>query len=175
MHHGIMAKQLLLTSFTVWKEHHVTNASDDLVAELLKANPPANFHFLRLVPVDFELAPQQVIAKFDQLQPDIVICCGMAEKRSQLNLEARAVLGHRVRYTKVNLERLSAGLPATTISKDAGRFVCNTLYYRMLHYLQSQYASARCLFVHVPVLTAENRAAIVSDFQTILDRVQQST
>ncbi|MBE9182303.1 peptidase C15 [Oculatella sp. LEGE 06141] len=166
---SLPTRTLLLTSFTVWQPHHTTNSSDDLLLEVLNTNPPSNLHFLRSLPVDFEAAPQQVIARFNELQPDGVVCCGMAETRSQLTVEARAILRNRVLYPKVNVETLVAGSRTTAVSKDAGRFVCNTLYYRMLHHLHRQYSSAQCVFVHVPVLLPDNREAIVADFRRILE------
>jgi pyroglutamyl-peptidase len=45
--------------------------------------------FLRQLPVDIELASKSVISKIAELQPDIIICCGMAESRSQLTIEAK--------------------------------------------------------------------------------------
>jgi pyroglutamyl-peptidase len=166
-----MPKTILLTSFTTWKPEQSSNSSDDLL-ELLQQEPyPADWQMLRLLPVDFELAPQRVIAQFEQLQPEVVICCGMAEKRDRLNLEARAVLEDSILYTPVNLDRLLPDLGCTDISEDAGQFVCNTLYHAMLQHLQAHYRDRLCLFVHVPVLTPENTQSILIDFRAILAAV----
>lgn len=95
----------------------------------------------------------------------------MAESRTQLTVESRAVVRNHVLHTTINLENLIAGLSITEISQDAGRFVCNSLYYAMLNHLQQHDPDKRCLFVHVPVLTPNNREAIVADFRSILKRV----
>lgn len=166
-----MPETMLLTSFTTWKPEQPSNSSDDLLERLHQDGCPAHWQMLRLLPVDFELAPQKVIEHFEQLQPDILICCGMAEKRDRLNLEARAVLQDSILYTPVNLERLLPHLQFTDISEDAGQFVCNTLYHAMLQHLQTYYPDRLCLFVHVPVLTAENTQAILTDFRAILTAV----
>jgi pyroglutamyl-peptidase len=147
--------QLLLTSFTTWLPHQKSNAADDLLLELMQTPLPPTVHFLRQLPVDFVLAPQQAIAQIQQLQPNCVICCGMAESRTKLSVESRAVSGDRVLHTCFDLPQLVAELPMTEISHDAGRFVCNTTYYKVLEHLQD--SPGRGLFVHVPILTAINR------------------
>jgi pyroglutamyl-peptidase len=132
-----MLPRILLTSFDIWKPHHITNASDDLLAELLVRNHiTENMHLIRKLPVDFELAPQQVIAKMNDWQPDIVICCGMAEKRSHLSLEANGKQAEQTLHTSISLHALLEPLSGTVLSHDAGKFVCNHLYYAVLKYIQ---------------------------------------
>ena len=128
-------------------------------------------HYLRKVPVDHEQAPEKVLAKFNELRPDILVCCGMAEKRKKLNLESRATLGEKTIQTGVDLKKLAKGLTMTRVSHDAGKFVCNTLYYKALIHLRKQ--SHGCVFVHVPVLTADNVEPIKSDFISVLDRLAE--
>lgn len=166
-----MDKTILLTSFTTWEPHQKTNSSDDLLIEILNANLSPSLLFLRQLPVDFELAPQKAIAHIEQHQPDIVVCCGMAERRSKLSVESRAIVEEQILQTTVNLDALIAELTITEISHDAGRFVCNTLYYAILKYLQEQNRQIPCLFVHVPILTPENLVPVVQDFQLILQRI----
>jgi pyroglutamyl-peptidase len=71
----------------------------------------------------------------------------------------------------VDLEELVAGLAATEISYDAGKFVCEGLYYEVLKYLGNGKRNVCCIFVHVPILTPENLPSIVADFQVIIDRM----
>lgn len=161
--------QVLLTSFTTWLPHQKSNSSDDLLAELLQRNCSVDLHLLRQLPVDFVLAPQQTIAHIQKLQPQVVLCCGMAESRSKLTVESQAVQGDQVLKTRFNLPKLVAELPMTEISHDAGRFVCNATYFAVLEHLRNlPYLG---LFVHVPMLTKENRGAIVADFETLLQRL----
>lgn len=166
-----MSKTVLLTSFKTWLPHQRSNSSDDLLQALLKTHPPSRLHFLRQLPVDFDLAPQQTIDRVNQLQPDRVVCCGMAEGRTKLSVEFQAV-ADEVLHPKTDLDLLVAGLPHTEISRDAGRFVCNWLYYAMLKHFQG--TEQDCLFVHVPVLTAENLPTIAADFCCIVDRILQA-
>jgi pyroglutamyl-peptidase len=165
------ASTSLVTSFAPWRPHQRSNASDDLLSEVLKVKQFSAIHVLRQLPVNVPVAKALILDKVQQLQPQVVICCGMAESRHQLHLESRAVVGDRIIYTSLSLEKLVKNLRKTEISQDAGRFVCNGLYYAILNHLQSHHPAVQCLFVHVPILTPTNKAEIVADFLVILERV----
>jgi len=166
----LMRNSILLTSFTTWKSHQTSNASDDLI-NLISLGYSRSFYFLRKLPVDYKLAPRQVLDRFSELKPDILVCCGMAEERRKLNIESSAVLDKTTLATELDLESLTHNLPMTIISHDAGRFVCNTLYFETLKHLKTQQRKHHCLFVHVPVLDRYNVDTIKQDFLTILQRL----
>ena len=165
-----MSNSILITTFSIWESHHTTNASDDLLHLLLEKELDS-FHHLRSIPVDFELSHQYVLTRFDELKPKVLICCGMAEERSKLNIESRAVLDEQLLQTSLDLDILTADLPMTEISHDAGRFVCNTLYYKTLEHLSLQEEDHHCVFIHVPVLTEENKDQLLADFISIIERL----
>jgi pyroglutamyl-peptidase len=163
--------RLLLTSFTTWLPHHTSNSSDDLLGIIQDINPlPDQLHFVRQLPVDFDQAPQLAIAQIEAIQPQAVVACGMAEERSRLSLESRAVIDEQVLTTPLCLDTLAEGLSITEISHDAGTFVCNATYHALLCHL-SQPAPRPCLFVHVPLLTDERQNQVVQDFCQILQRI----
>lgn len=172
-----MTTKLLLTSFDIWKAHHRSNASDDLLAILIEqgllATLDAEITLLRKLPVDFQLAPQQVIAQLDALQLDVVVCCGMAEQRSRLNIESNGKHQANELRTTVDVDRLANGLTATSVSHDAGAFVCNYLYYSVLKHINDRRLDCQCVFIHVPVLNAVNCEPLVKDFFTVLRSLQQ--
>jgi pyroglutamyl-peptidase len=128
-------------------------------------------YFLRKVIVDFDLAPQQVISAMVQLEPDITICCGMAEGRTALSIESNGKFRDEQLATQLNLEQLLEGTIATQISHDAGNFVCNHLYYSVLKHIQITQLNHHCLFLHIPMLNEKNIDAIVQDFLTIVERI----
>jgi pyroglutamyl-peptidase len=170
-----MACSLLLTSFDIWLPHHASNSSDDLFSALIdRSLIPASAYLLRKLPVDFDLAPQQVIRTIAAIQPEAIICCGMAETRSQLTIELNGKGTTETLQTRVDLNSLVAGTQITAVSEDAGAFVCNHLYYSVLKYLQASDSSCICIFVHVPVLREQNLATIVQDFTHILSAIQCS-
>ncbi|HAJ61398.1 MAG TPA: peptidase C15 [Cyanobacteria bacterium UBA8543] len=164
--------KILLTSFETWLPHQKSNSSDDLLMEV--ANTDSIFHsltFLRHLPVDTPQASDRAIAKINELQPDIIICCGMAESRLNLTVESNAIYGDTTLKTPVNFKRVLDGSMGTTISHDAGKFVCEGLYYSVLNHLQKNEMKSQGLFVHVPVLTRNNVAGILADFELIMQRL----
>lgn len=173
-----MSTKILLTSFDIWKAHHKSNASDDLLHAIVKQNLlvplKVDITLLRKLPVDFQLASQDVIAKLDGLQPDLVICCGMAERRSRLTVESNGNRQAHVLQTTVDVDRLVEGLAITDVSHDAGAFVCNDLYYSVLQHISDRHLACQCLFVHVPLLNEMNLMPIVKDFLTIVQLLQQN-
>ncbi len=167
-------KKLLLTSFDIWESHHITNSSDDLLGLLVgRSLLPDHTHLLRRIPVDFQLAPETVIQVAEAINPDVVICCGMAEKRDLLTVELNGTCADAVCTTGIDLDALIAPLTMTAISRDAGNFVCNHLYYSMLHYCQTNRIDCQCLFVHVPLLNDRNLPPILDDFTLILRTISE--
>lgn len=129
---------------------------------------PPETYTLRRIPVDFQQAPAMVLAKMAEIQPDLVICCGMAESRTVLTVESNGTCQGDVQQTAIALPALVQTLQATTISHDAGDFVCNHLYYTVLKQIQEQQLPSQCLFVHVPILTTANQEIIGKDFAALL-------
>jgi len=176
--------RLLATSFKTWKPDQCSNSSDDLLVTVKKYYKHADgIQFLQRLPVDFEHAHQRVIQAIQRYRPDAIICCGMGETRSHLCLEDRAHYRGSTCYTTLqSIDRLAQNLAMTRVSQDAGQFVCNHLYGEVLNYVTTmaeeestmgkRAAPIPCIFVHVPVLTDENRRAIVAAFFLILDRIQ---
>ncbi len=164
-----MNRKILFTSFTTWLPHQKSNSSDDLL-ETISACGDRNF-FLRQLPVDIELASKSATAKIAELQPDIIICCGMAERRSQLTIEAKASSGDEWLNTRVNLHQLMAGINGIEISYDAGKFVCEGLYYSILKYLQNSQSSSHCIFIHIPILSQDNLTEIKNSFLAVVQRL----
>ncbi len=164
-----MRKRILLTSFEIWLSEQQSNSSDDLLMEVIKVHAfPHDLKFLRRLPVDADLASSQVRQKISQLQPNYIICCGMAASRTKLSLEAVASCGESLLQTTVNLEKIVGGTTVVEISHDCGKFVCESLYYSVLHYLCQNQLATPCIFVHVPALNPDNLPVILADFLLII-------
>ena len=167
-----MADKILLTSFDTWLPHQKSNSSDDLLNEISNLNyTHPQLTFLRRLPVDVQIASCRVIAKINKIQPSGIICCGMAQRRPKLTIESNATWGNRVVKTSVDLSQLVAGSDGIEISHDAGKFVCECLYYSVLNYISELHLNTHCIFVHIPILTERNFAGIVADFQIIICRM----
>ena len=162
---------ILITSFRPWKAHQGINSSDILL-EQVTAKLPQNAIALRWLPVNFDLAPIQVITHIVQYRPKVVICCGMAEKRNTLTVEQWGTYQDQRLATPIHLPNLVKQTIYTRISEDAGDFVCNRLYYRVLKHLKEQ--SAVALFVHVPLITPANQPLIEFDFLKIVEHLNSA-
>lgn len=180
-----MSKTVLITSFATWKNNQLINSSDELLEAVSQFYPlPPSVYLLRQLPVNTPVAREMAIAQVMRLQPQVMLCCGMAELRERLSLESRAVVGNQVLQTSIHLTELIKDLSHSEISDDAGRFVCNSFYYSMMDYFRindsinnslvndSQVANLQCacLFIHVPILTNLNRSQILMDFCKILNQ-----
>jgi pyroglutamyl-peptidase len=133
---------------------------------------PSNAVPLRRLPVHCELSTIQVLAQMAALQPAVVVCCGMAEARSHLTLEQYARRGDRRLRTDLDLAVLCHGLGLTTLSEDAGNYVCNHLYFDVLTAIATGRGTCRGLFVHVPCLHPRTQPWLLLEFLTVLHRVQ---
>lgn len=168
MKHG----PVLITSFRPWRVHQRSNSSDDLIAELYESGRlPADAVWLRQVPVSFALAPMRVINEIGRLRPRLVICCGMAEKRPHLSIERQAKAPLQTLQTPVNVSALLAGTLLSDVSDDAGSYVCNHLYYRVLKFINDARWQTVGIFIHVPVLSRENKRLILNDFIHIASKL----
>lgn len=159
-----MSPKILLTSFQTWLAHQASNASDDLLINL--QDTPA--YFLRQLPVNIARASERTIAAIEDIKPKLIICSGMAESRYLLTVESHATWTNDRIPTTVDLESLVKPLAYTAISNNAGKFVCEGLYYQVLKHLQQTRSPSQCVFVHVPVFNASNVPLIMNDCRLII-------
>jgi pyroglutamyl-peptidase len=166
-----MAKALF-TSFDIWDEKQASNSSDELLAIFENESEGKDgFFFLRKLAVDNDISSEKVKRKLDDILPDYLVLCGMAESRIKLSVESGATLnGSRLRSTALLLDTL-AGTVETEISDDCGSYVCNHLYYTMLDYCRMQHPHIKCVFVHVPLLNENNSETILKDFRILLKNI----
>lgn len=163
--------KILLTSFQTWLPHQKSNSSEDLLGLLNNINPPQKeLIFLRNLPVNTEIASALTREKIKEINPNFILCCGMAEKSQCLQLESQAFFEDKCYQTKVNLTDLIQYLNLTEISHDAGKFVCEGLYFQVLKYIENQ-TNVQGLFIHIPILTEDNQTLILTDFIQILNRL----
>lgn len=163
---------ILITSFCPWRVHQRSNSSDDLIAALYeRGRLPADAIWLRQVPVSFALAPIYVTNEIARLRPRLVICCGMAEKRPYLSIERQAKAPLQTLQTPANVSALLAGTLLSDISDDAGSYVCNHLYYSVLKFINDARWETVSLFIHVPVLSCENKGLVLNDFVHIVSKL----
>jgi len=166
------------------------NPSEMIVAQLA-AGPRTTFGeelHCHVLPTAYDKAAKNIVTLMRKTRPSLVLGLGASATRDKICLERFAlnlddaaiednigcirrgqeiaIGGPAALKTNVNvaavLNRLAdAGVPAE-ISNHAGTFVCNHVYYRVLHRLEKELPQSRCLFVHVPVPAAESATSQAS-------------
>jgi pyroglutamyl-peptidase len=135
------------------------------------------------LPTSFARAPRRLRALIARAQPDLVLCVGLAADRDALCVERVAVNLCDARipdndgaqpacrpvvrrapatyFSTLPVENIAKALSRTglraEISMSAGTFVCNHVFYGLMHEAakrQRGKIALRAGFVHVPALTA---------------------
>ena len=167
--------KVLLTGFEPFDGEPV-NPSQEVLAELSGERIAGHRVEPLLLPVDFEAAPERLLAAIEHHRPRLVLCTGEAGGSVGLRLERVALnfidariadgAGRQPREAKVlqdapdayfsalPLAQMAAalaehGVPAQ-LSLSAGSYVCNAVYFRLLHALAG--SGVRGGFVHLPWL-----------------------
>lgn len=170
-----MSKTVLLTGFEPFNREPLNPAWE--AVRLLERWRGPGFHVhVRQLPCVFGEAIRVIGEAIEALQPDVVIAVGQAGGRVDMSVERVAinvddapimdnaqrqlvdqavVEGGPVGYfstlpIKAIVAALrSAGLPAS-VSQTAGTFVCNHVFYGLMHYLAGRPVKAG--FIHIPYL-----------------------
>ncbi len=168
------------------------NASYEAVRRL-----PARIAALDIVtaelPTSFARAPRRLRALMAREQPDIMLCVGLAAERKAISVERIAVNlddarlpdndgaqpvdrtavrgGPAAYFSSLPLRRIVARLEAEAIpcelSMSAGTFVCNHVFYALMHLAAQQKQRVLAGFVHVPDLLRGNGRGAVSMAQAV--------
>ncbi len=167
--------KLLLTAFEPFGGDS-TNAS---LEALKRIRTPQGIELETLcLPVEFGTAGERLKARIEDAKPDAIVCLGQAAGRSALtpervaiNLRDAAIPDNAGRQPKDEpcvpgapaayfstlpvkqmVQRAAAlGLPAA-VSNTAGTFVCNDLFFSLMHLTATAYPGLRAGFIHLPCL-----------------------
>jgi len=173
------AAAVLVTGFEPFGGEDV-NPSWEICRQLPAAIGRARIERLR-VPTQFRRAIQAVAAEIERLEPALVILLGQAGGRAPISVERVAINvddaripdnagaqpvdepvapgGPAAYFATVPVKAMAAaireaGVPAE-VSNSAGTFVCNHLFYVVLHFLAVSGRPARAGFIHVPWLDSQ--------------------
>lgn len=130
---------------------------------------------------EFGKAIDQLVDLLDSLQPDIVICIGQAGGRADISIERVAINlddaripdnagaqpidecivsdGPTAYFASLPLKKIirrlrEHGIPAN-ISHTAGTYVCNHVFYGLMHYANTHPQLRNAGFVHIPYLPSQ--------------------
>jgi pyroglutamyl-peptidase len=161
--------RLLITAFEPFGGHEV-NASWEAVKLL------ADDYDTRLLPCVFGAATDALWKAVEQVEPDVVLCTGLADDRAEISIERvainlddaripdnagaqpvdRPIVAHGpAAYfatipVKACLAAVEAAGAPVGLSNSAGTFVCNHVLYGLLHGAAIRRPGLRGGFVHVP-------------------------
>ncbi len=169
-----MRKKLLITGFEPFGKDTV-NPSWEAVKRL--PDKTGRFELMKLqVPVVFGLAAETVLEAAKEYCPDVILSIGQAGKRDSVTPEVVAINlrdasiadnagkkpqdepviagGQNAYFSSVPGRTIvqavkDAGIPCA-ISYSAGVYVCNDLFYTLLHHYDG--TATRVGFIHVPSL-----------------------
>ena len=175
-------KKLLITGFDPFGGETVNPAWE---AVKLLPDQIGDYSLTKLqIPTVFATGAQTVLAAAQSLQPDLILCIGQAGGRSAVTPERIAVNirdariadnegnqprgeyvtqgGPAAYFATVNVTTMaeaaeSQGIPAT-VSNSAGAFVCNDVFYTLLH--RYDQTSTRVGFIHVPWLPQQGAPSL---------------
>lgn len=175
---------VLLTGFDAFGDDAV-NPSWLTVQQLGGASIAGHRVVAGQLPTSFTKATPQLLRLMRQYQPDMVICTGLAANRHAISLERIAInisdarIADNCGSQPIDLPVVSSGpaaffstLPikamltalqaqgvAAEVSQSAGTFVCNQVFYALMHELASRpsylAAGSRGGFIHVPPVSGQ--------------------
>lgn len=179
-------KTILLTGFEAFGGEKI-NPSWEAVKQLDQLIIEEYQLIARQLPCSFTESSQRLIQLLEELQPQIVLNIGQAGGRLDISLERVAInlddariadnLGAQpidqtiikdapsAYFTNLPLKAIlqtarSNGIPAS-ISYSAGTFVCNHVFYTLMHWINTVNPAIKGGFIHIPYLP-EQAAALVA-------------
>ena len=167
--------RVLLTGFEPFGGEKV-NPSGQAVAAVAAAPPPGLEVSAARLSCVFGLAIEELQAAIDRTRPELVVCVGQAGGRADLTVERVAINlddaripdnagrqpvdqpiaedGPAAYFSGLPVKRCvaaarAAGVPAS-VSQTAGTFLCNHVFYALMHLIATRRPGLRGGFVHVP-------------------------
>ena len=170
------ARTILVTGFEPFGGEKV-NASWEAAQKLEGWRHGYTVAAARLLPCAYEASVKTLISAIERLRPDVLLMTGQAARRGVVCVERFArnlddakapdndgALRRGLRITRAAPDWLEAAAPVRTIaraineagitarvSRNAGAFVCNHLYFGALQYLSEKRSAIPAVFVHLPV------------------------
>ena len=170
------ARTILVTGFEPFGGETV-NASWEAAQKLEGWRHGDTVAVARLLPCAYDASVKKLVNAIETVRPDALLMTGQAARRAVVCVERFAhnlddatapdndgALRRALRISRAAPEWLEttvsvrmiakaikeAGIPAR-VSRDAGGFVCNHLYFGALQYLSEKRSAIPAVFVHLPV------------------------
>jgi pyroglutamyl-peptidase len=169
---------ILLTGFAPF-DHETMNPSWEVVRRFEGKQVNESHHIVvAQLACEFGLAIHQLQQLLDQHQPALVVCVGQAGGRAEISVERVAINiddaripdnngaqpidqaivadGPAAYFSSLPIKAIvqnlrQHGIPAN-VSQSAGTYVCNHVFYGLMHYANTHPDLHRAGFVHIPYL-----------------------
>ena len=105
---------------------------------------------------DFDNSEKQLEKKLREKAYDEIIIFGSKPLVKSLYIELIGQKNNKKYFTKYDYEKLSKYLNLNgykvNISKNAGNYLCNNIYFYGLELLNKKYQNIKLIFIHIPAL-----------------------
>jgi pyroglutamyl-peptidase len=172
--------RILLTGFKAFGGSQI-NPSEQVINELRRIHSSDPVLELAVLPVNTQKAPEMLESILELVHPDAVVCLGEASGRACISIERVAlnlmdfripdnagiqvtdqpiILGAPSAYfsslpiRRLQEDLLSAGIPAE-LSLSAGTYLCNQVFFYLMHWLAQHQFTIPAGFIHVPSLPGQ--------------------
>ena len=170
-------KRILLAGFDPFGEEEVNPATE--AVKCMNEEVIENHEVVTMeISTVFDKCIEQLTEAIDRINPNLVICVGQAGGRPHMSIERVAInvndaripdnngnqpidtpvipLGPSAYWSTLPIKAIVAslkddGIPAS-VSQTAGTFVCNHIFYGLMHELYTRHSSIRGGFIHIPFL-----------------------
>lgn len=175
-------KRILLTGFEPFNGARI-NPSQQVVDALAEERIEEAYIVSRVLPCVFGEAVRRLQEAIDEERPDVVICLGQAGGRPDITPERIAINiddapipdnqgnqpidqpivsdGPPAYWSKLPIKRIVAELRklgiSASVSNTAGTYVCNHLFYGLMHLIHTRYPQIRGGFIHIPFLPEQTK------------------
>jgi len=195
--------KIMLTGFEAFGDSPL-NPSEIVVRKLGRQRFENASITSMLLPVDRQLGPQKLLQSLKNHTPDAVLCLGAAAGRPAIAIERVAInlLDFRIPDNKgvqitdeivvpgapvayfatlpvrdIYLTILQAGIPVE-LSLSAGSFLCNQVFYELLHFIAVNEMKTMAGFIHIPILpeqaAQQNRSVPSMSLETSLKAIKEA-
>jgi pyroglutamyl-peptidase len=169
---------VLVTGFGPFDVYDVNPSQ--LIAEGLNEKQINEIEIVGIVlPVDFEESVNLTIHTIEDYNPGLIIQVGLSPKAHLIELEKVGINikimpigepdwffpqkidpdGPFIRFSLVNTRKLALDLKESNIpvqqSFFAGTYICNTVFYETLGYIERHNLSIKTVFIHVPFIDSQ--------------------
>ncbi|MBY0573862.1 MAG: pyroglutamyl-peptidase I [Undibacterium sp.] len=171
---------ILLTGFAPF-DHEITNPSWETAKEFSGKKILDHTIHVAQLPCEFGVALRDLRNQIEQLKPQLVICLGQAGGRSEITVERVAINvddaripdnigaqpidqaivegGPAAYFSTLPIKAITHtlrenGIPAD-VSQSAGTYVCNHVFYGLMHLASQNREILRAGFIHIPYLPSQ--------------------